>query len=566
MMNFENFSFYLSFIIVDHLIKNNINQFFIAPGSRSSLLTMAVAKHPKANKFICIDERSLGFLALGWSKKNNRPAVVITTSGTAVANLFPSILESSKSHIPLLILTTDRPFELLDSNANQTTEQANIFSGFVKKSYNIAPPSEDVPVDAVKGIFSKALKACMYNDMGPVHINLQFREPLANIKSKKSYPWPKDEDLQEIKAISFFEDLKEVFCFSNGLIVIGEMSPNYAQKNILDLAKKIGWPVYADILSNARFLESENIIDQFELCLSSEKILQQLDFSNIVFFGSRIVSKKFWQWLGKTSKTKLYHVTDSCENVDQNGKFSSIIADNLLGLTKELLEVILPKTHSNNLLLLKEYETKFLYYSEKFLQTQKNNNEASFCMELLKNISSPTNIFLSASMPIRYFDYFCAQKNEHIKLYSNRGLSGIDGVLSSAIGMSMASDKEKNVLIIGDIAFLHDANGLLSFRNLKKPLLVVVINNNGGAIFNLLPIAHEKEIVEEFFITPQHCDIEKLCRAYDVNYERISTIENFSDTLKKFFAEQTNTIVEIKTDGALNAMVLKKFFEELSNL
>lgn len=520
-----------------------VNNFFIASGSRSSLIVSAIIKNKQCKVFKAIDERSLGFMALGWAKKNLFPSVIVVTSGTAVANLYPSIFEAYNSKIPLLIITADRPYELIDCNANQTIRQANIFSSCVAQSYDIAPPDEKVSLNLSINIATLAFMHAYEYQKAPVHINIQIRENtvINNLINKELV-------------------IKDIFLdkIDKCLIVVGEMPSSFTQSLILQIAKKYNWPIYADILSNIRLIKSDNIINNFELCLLNKKFINYFKDYTILYFGTKLVSKRFWQWLNKYPKKVFYFNNNS--NSDQLGYFTQVIVSDLDNyLTKELAK----NTFIHNCFSdAKKIAEKILLFSNKYLQ--EHVTEASFVIALIKNIKEEVLLFVSASMPIRYLDQFVDYAHYPIEVLSNRGVSGIDGVISSAIGAAL-NGKKRTILLLGDMAFVHDNNALDLLKQLSTPMLILVINNQGGGIFNLLPISNDKELLP-FVTMPHEINFEYLCKAYDIHYKKIFSIDELVKSMQDYFYGNSHFVVEIISDSSSNFCYLKELYSKISEI
>ena len=325
---------------------------------------------------------------------------------------------------------------------------------------------------------------------------------------------------------------------------------------ICQLAAKYNWPIYADILSNIRLLNNKFIIHNFELCLLNENFKSLFADYTILYFGTRLVSKRFWQWLSKESK-EVFYFNNTHTNSDQLGIFNQVIATDLDQYLQK--EINKENYYQNNWSKIRELSNDISLLTQNFLQ--QNITEASFAVSLLDCIKQEVLIFVSASMPIRYLDQMLTYAPCNIEVLSNRGVSGIDGVISSAIGAALSYTK-RTILFIGDMAFIHDSNSLALLKQLKTPMLILVINNQGGGIFNFLPINADKEILP--FITLAHkTNLQSLCHAYDINYQKISYPKELVISIEQYFSSNIHTVVEIVSNSDRNSCLIKELYKNI---
>lgn len=564
----KNFQNYWCAKAIESLIAQGVEHFFIAPGSRSTPLVAAVVKHPLAQKTLCIDERSLAFCALGYSKAAKKPGVIIVTSGTAVANLYPAIVEAYMSLVPLLIITADRPYELRDCGANQTIFQANIFSNHINKSFDLGPPSPKALLPSL-AVFLKAIDAALGHRKGPVHINVQLREPLDNSPDPNEAPFtslpfkvPTNKPRLALKKADYdYSSLLDFMASKQGLIVVGELLPSALQDEILSLASLLGWPIFADIASNLRFKKHPHLIHHFEVSLLSKNFIASLNIDRVLKFGGHIVSKRFLSFIETTPEC--LSISDSNECIDPIGRFSHLQVDDLESMLKALQKTlsIREKSHGNNS---EKIQGQIINYIDDFL-AKDSNNEAFIAANLIEKISEPVNLFVSSSMPIRDLDQFAKPSCFPIEVYVNRGASGIDGIISSAVGVAKAKPK-LTIVFIGDVAFLHDTNGLMLLSQSTTPLLVIVINNGGGGIFHFLSIAKEPEIITPFLDTPHGVSIESLCNAHQIYHQKITDNLMLDKEIKKFFIDKKTMVLEVIIDRNTNVSLHKNFYEGMTML
>lgn len=558
----QNYAHYWCEKMVERLINLGADHFFIGPGSRSTPLVSAIARNASAKIFLSVDERSVAFMALGYGKKSRRAGVVVTTSGTAVSNLYPAVTESFLSSVPMLLLTADRPFELRDCGANQTIFQANMFTNHCNKSFDLAPPSSIVSMTQSIAMLDQALSSTFHPHMGPVHMNVQLREPLANLPHEREVPFEKSDLRQNnlLNAKVSRVDMSEIaqhLAHKSGVIVVGELAPTVVQEKILTLAKKLQWPIYADITSNMRFIKHDSIVHHFDLALLNPSWAESLDYDVVLKFGGRIVAKRIWAFIERGTRLNL-SLSNSPERIDHTGVMQHTFVHELPAAIDDLI-ARLPSMPSR----VDDVE-KINRTVRDFLENNRNN-EAYFSSRLIAQISEPVNFFVSSSMPIRDLDQFAQPTTIPIHLYASRGASGIDGVVSTAVGMTIA-DELPGILLIGDVAFIHDTNGLSLLRMSTKPLLIVVFNNNGGGIFHFLPIAKEPDVVTPYLDTPHDINIADLCRAHRVKHERVTDAVEFDEAIRQFFHERTTRVVEVMIDREVNVRHHNDFYERIASL
>ncbi len=565
-MELNNFAHYLCALAVDRLIEHGVDHFFIAPGSRSTPMVSAIVRHASAKKYLGIDERSVGFMALGYGKRAHKPGVVVVTSGTAVSNLYPAITEAFMSSVPLLIITADRPFELRDCGANQTIYQSGMFAHHVVKSYDLAPPNPNVPRESIMAIFEQALRATMGAKKGPVHLNLQLREPLANCAHDGEVSWPTTPLSERMPvavqpcSMRVDESLPSVFS-GKGFIVVGELLPGRGQDGILQLANCVGWPIFADISSNLRLTNHENVIAHYDLkLLNAEFVAALSSFTTVVKFGSRVVSTRLWQMIETLPpSSRCISLDDTTDRIDQTGRFAHVFIGDLPLFLAELNSRV---TSQKSTCVLPETAFEDAISSALEVTTL---NEAYVAAHLVAQIAEPVNLFLSSGMPIRDVDQFARAKDIPIDVFVNRGASGIDGIMSTTAGLAVA-DQKPTIVLIGDVAFLHDTNGLMMLKHSQQPVLIVVVNNGGGGIFHFLPIAEETDVITPFLDSPHEVRLDLLCEAHAMAHRAICTTSDFDDALRDFFHTRTTRVVEVHIDRAHNVAVHRAVYQKMATL
>ncbi|MHB1275248.1 MAG: 2-succinyl-5-enolpyruvyl-6-hydroxy-3-cyclohexene-1-carboxylic-acid synthase [Candidatus Humimicrobiaceae bacterium] len=575
-------------LIIEELIRNNVDYFCISPGSRSAPLVCAAARNKKAQKIICLDERGSAFHALGYAQATNKPAAVIVTSGTAVANLFPAIVEAHQNSVPMVVLTADRPPELLDTGANQTINQAEIFGRYVKWFFGFPCPDKTIHPKMILTAIDYAVYLSTNSPEGPVHINCMFREPLEpdeyidenqyktedlfNLskwsRSKNPYTFYVNSkitcgDPEIIKQISEIIQKEK-----KGLISIGPLKTSEEKKEVLELVKKINWPVYADITSCLRLNDeiNTNIIKHFDQDILSLEFNKKASPDTVIHFGGKITSKRFHQFLNQNHPENYIIIKDNPIRYDPVHLITMHVESDIVCFCRDISRMIKTKKQTDFKHFYDIRAKKAQEIIEKYINDQADVDEVFVSRCISEEIPDKSCLFLSNSMPIRDLELYGQSSSREIIIGSNRGASGIDGIISSAIGFTNGFVKICT-LLIGDIAFMHDLNSLATISSLKKPLIIVVINNNGGGIFHFLPIVKIKDIFEEYFATPHNLNFEGAAKSFKINYFSVSTNKEFrkiyKDALKLAGEKETSSIIEVFTDRESNLKLRKEIKDKI---
>ena len=568
-MKYENLNILWASILIEEFLRNGIDYFCVCSGFRSSPLLTAIARNKKARSIICYDERGASFHALGFARACGRPAVVVTTSGTAVANCFPAVIEASMDCIPLVIISADRPPELQDTRANQTIEQYNIFGGYVRYFFNIPSPELSMPPQMLLTTVDQAIYRSLTYPKGPVHLNFMFREPL--IPEKKSFSsdyllqlkkwipskqphtvYKKYEmDLSDQEIILIADIINNAKC---GLIVLGSI--NIQQKDpILKLINKIDWPVFSDIRSNIFSCLNQKIIEHFSLLLSS--FIPEISFDVILHIGGSIVSKHFYQLLKKTKPSHYIVVKEDPFRQDE----SHISTLHIQADIGRFCEALIPYLKAKKNPFLDNLIDASLRIKE-ILEKKEVLSEAALLYSLSKHVPDNSNLFLSNSMPIRYADMYAEFKKKHINIGANRGASGIDGIIATASGFAEAT-KKLTTLVIGDLAFIHDLNSLFLLNKIHAPLIIILINNNGGGIFSLLPARGFPEILK-YFVAPHNLEsFEGIANFFGFPYFSSSDINELLDKYLHYVKNEQTAILEFKIDKEKSACFHRHVQDEI---
>lgn len=583
-LNNEGLNYLWSYLMVEELIRHGVDYFCIAPGSRSSPLAVSIADHPKAKLITHFDERGLAFHALGYSSATGKPGVILTTSGTAVANLFPAIVEASKKKVPLIILTADRPVELRQTGAHQTINQVNIFGEYVRFFFDLPAPTFDIQPNFVLTTVDQAMARSKGELKGPVHLNCQFREPLTPLKTQhipKSYlqkilAWEHSSEpftlytqssIQSV-ATEFKTVAEKINAIKNGLMVVGKLANEKERETVLKLSEKLNWPIFADGVSGLRLGNShKNVIHYFDQVLLSEKIKSRFKVDGILHFGGRITSKRFYEFLNAQNLKDYIMVLNHPLRNDPFHNVTVRVQDSAGHFCTEILKQVESRKSNAILPMLRSFNQNIHRLIDQTLIQDKRLSEVFVARTITRLIPKQHNLFLSNSLPIREIDMYGSTEGENGTIGSNRGASGIDGIIASAIGFANGTGKP-TTLLIGDLAFLHDLNSLAMLNQTKAPVHIVVLNNQGGGIFNFLPVTHEKNIFERIFALSHHLTFENAAKMFNLTYENPDTKKSFESVYQTGCRSKTSSLIEIQTDRShnltLSQLIQQKIFSQIT--
>lgn len=551
-LDFRNVNTLWASILVETLARLGLECAIVCPGSRSTPLAVAFARHPGIEAIPVLDERSASFFALGRARQSQKPVVLVCTSGTAGANFYPAIVEARESHVPLIVLTADRPPELRNCNAGQTIDQQKLFGDYVNFYSEIAVPSlEQSMLAYLRQTTLQAWQQAQYPLKGVVHLNVPFREPLAPIPQSETQQleatFSNDffNHIQPIKNYPLNQNYESVFASivnQSGVIVAGVAQPANPQQYceaIAYLSKSLKMPVLAEGLSPLRNHASLNpyLISTYDTILRNPQISQNLAPRVVIRIGEMPTSKVLRQWIDATQPLQIV-IDPSDRSLDPlHGKTIH------LPVSIESLEVsIRADFDSVSDWLNAEFQAR--REIDRTLAVEETLFEGKAAWILSQTLPPKTPIFIASSMPVRDVEFFWQPNDRAIHPFFNRGANGIDGTLSTALGV--AHDRSA-VLLSGDLSLLHDTNGFLIRSHFRGHLTIVLINNNGGGIFGMLPIAPFDPPFEEFFATPQNVDFSKLCQTYGVEHELIQSWAQLTNRLHTLPTEGIR-VLELKTD------------------
>ncbi|HEX6447250.1 MAG TPA: 2-succinyl-5-enolpyruvyl-6-hydroxy-3-cyclohexene-1-carboxylic-acid synthase [Streptosporangiales bacterium] len=546
-------------VFVDELVRCGVREVVLSPGSRSAPLALVLAVEPRIRLHVRHDERSAGFLALGLAKVSERPVAVLCTSGTAVASLHPAVLEASHARVPLLALTADRPPELLATGANQTTDQVGIYGTATRWAYDVGVPEQRI--GAVAYWRSVAARACAVatavGDAGPVHLNLPFREPLVPDGDHSATPgtpagvesWPESLDGrpdgrpwlavdQEPPAVTVLRDAPE-----RGAVLVGE---GCAERDAAArLAAALGWPLLSEPTGDAR--TGDNAIGTFPLLLADPDFAAAHRPELVVTVGTPGLSRSVLGWL-RTAREQ-YVVDPSPAFADPTRTASRVLAAVPVAAKRRAATAWLRSWLTADAAAREAVDA--------VLDETEELSEPTVAREVVAALPGDALLFVGSSRPVRDIEAYAVPR-DGVHVLGNRGLAGIDGSASTAIGAALAHQRDGGghaYALLGDLAALHDVNGFAVPAGDDRPdLTFVVVDNNGGGIFSLLEQDGEPG-AERVFGTPHGLDLTRVLAAYGVPVAEVAKV---SDLRAALVPSAGLRAVLVRTDRAESAALHRR--------
>lgn len=561
--------------IAEICFRKGLSKAVLCPGSRCAPLAIAFARHEKIETKTFSDERSAGFIALGMAQQTKMASILLCTSGTAAYNFAPAVAEAYFSYVPLVIFTADRPAEWIAQQDGQTIHQAEIFGKHVKKSFQL-PQEYDHPDSAwaVNRIVNEAINLSLQEPCGPVHINAPFREPLYP-DQKETITFSRNVRIIEEQTSSFAlaeeqkKKIKEGWSsYRNVLLVIGQQAFDDLSIRALDhLLEEHSIPVVGDIISN--FHPVQKLIRHADVFLgqASDEVKKSLQPDLLITFGQSVISKNLKLFLRNHSPKAHWHiqpagpVADTFQTVTHHFHATPVSFLNFLSSIRNMENF--ENQRQNNYSKLWEIEERRALRTIENLFPQNDFGEFEMVKEVIENLPDTCNLHLANSMSVRYANFIglkASQKN--ISVYANRGTSGIDGCSSTTVGHCLSSGVP-NILITGDLAFFYDRNAFWHNYNLPN-LRIVVLNNHGGIIFKIIDGPASLPEAEEYFVTKQKLNAQKLCEEFQFDYLKLDNKRKIKNQLKDFFEfDGPAKILELETDTTVNKNIFDNFRQQI---
>ncbi|AQU85224.1 2-succinyl-5-enolpyruvyl-6-hydroxy-3-cyclohexene-1-carboxylic-acid synthase [Halomonas sp. 'Soap Lake  len=520
-------------LMLEELYRLGVRDVVVAPGSRSSPLTMAASEHVGLRCHCHFDERGLGFMALGIARGSCRPVVIITTSGTAVANLYPAVVEANLLGVPLIVLSADRPIELLDNGSNQAIDQRDIFSRHTIVHHDLPPPDAEIKAAFLLSTIDQAVDQ-QRRTPGPIHINCRYREPLypgdglvdasdylaplgrwlTDASPWSDWPWSHG---QTSTTVSALKSEWEAFAQQCGIIVVGSIDDPQQAQQVVALAKQLGWPLLADVQSQLRF-DPYNLI-HFDLALHDERFSAELAKAEVLLqFGGRLISKRLTQFIAQQPWQDVWLVEPLPQRLDPDYCVKRRLISsptNVIAALPTLPEQApwhqLDSLQRRTSQLVEEWGTAF--------------SELGVCHQIARLAEG--QLFIGNSLPARLMNMLGTHRQTPLRVWANRGASGIDGLIATAYGLS-STCSEPTTIVLGDTSALHDLNSLALLKQATQPLVVVILNNDGGSIFHMLPVPKEGELLEHYYRQPHGLNFENAAKMFGLGYAAPSALEAFA--------------------------------------
>ena len=562
--------------LVEGLAAGGLRDVVMCPGSRSGPLAITFAGSTAIKTWVHLDERSAGFFALGIAKGSRRPAVVMTTSGTAAANLLPAVVEARLMGVPLVVITADRPPELVDWGANQTIEQTGMYGVHVKWAADLPVPEVNVRLtDYASAIGRRAYATAAGYPSGPVHLNVPFREPLAPVAiTGEEMEVSGGGGILDGVEVGGLQDGWEagrefgarVGGVERGLIVCGPQSNPELAGAVSEAARSLGYPILADPLSQVRCgtHDLSQVIGFYDLMLRDQGLWERIEPEVVLRFGAWPTSKSLGTFLARfrdarhvlvpeTGWPDPHHLASDVVQVDPVTFCRGMIAggggregesrwlDEWVGLSRSVGEGV---------------EGHMAGINELF--------EGKIFHEIQEHIPEPAILFAGNSMPVRDMDTFMPASERNIRVMGNRGASGIDGVVSTALGAGSGAGVPV-VAVVGDLSFFHDITGLLMTRNSEINATIVVVNNDGGGIFSFLPQAEHPAHFEKVYGTPHGLTFGSVAELYGLEYTRVSTWEEFGEAVVRGTSDIGTSIIEVPSSRERNVVLHREAWAAASD-
>ncbi|MCG9638505.1 2-succinyl-5-enolpyruvyl-6-hydroxy-3-cyclohexene-1-carboxylic-acid synthase [Vibrio sp. Isolate34] len=555
--------------LLEELARAGVEHVCIAPGSRSTPLTLEAEANSKLTLHTHFDERGLGFLALGLAKASNKPVAVIVTSGTAVANLLPATAESGLTREKLILLTSDRPIDLVDCGANQAIQQQGIFSSHVETALNLPSPTTQVSLNWLLTSVDNAL-AKQHSVGGAIHINCPFPEPLYSASSADMYAdytksvagWRASTSLYSNTYLANHLNVQPVapsdYVARKGAVIIGSID-NEAATKAKQFASALGWPIFCDPQSGVN-----SDWQHYDLWMQSDAVkaqLRQCDF--ILQFGERIVSKRLNQWI--KAQAALFNslqyvvVSPDSHRINQDHLPQTHIVANIeQWLSEQHLPSLLGE-HTGWATPLVEVANTVQQLALAQISNNDQLTELSVAVDLSSRLKG-RELFVGNSLMVRLVDMLSSISATQV--YSNRGASGIDGLVATAAGVIKANQNPL-MMLIGDTSLLYDLNSLALLTHNTTPMVIVVTNNDGGAIFDLLPVPEQQK--QSLYQMPHGFNFEHAAAQFQLGYAAPETLNCYQTLIEQHFEQGQGTLlVEVKTPPEQASTLLKQFSSMLT--
>jgi 2-succinyl-5-enolpyruvyl-6-hydroxy-3-cyclohexene-1-carboxylate synthase len=559
---------------VDELARSNVRDAVVCPGSRSTPLAIKLAQHPMIRVWMHLDERSAAYFGLGLARARRGPVALLATSGTAAANFFPAIVEAFYGRIPLVVLTADRPHELRDCGAPQTIDQLRLYGEHVKWFFDLPEPqATPTLVRHTRTLAARAVARALEDPPGPVHLNWPLREPLVPELFAEPASWGARPEQRPYAAVSsgarapapelvasLASDLRAI---ERGLIVCGPQDDPELAAASVGLAERLGYPILADPLSGVRCGPHDRslVLDAYDATL---RLDDERAPEIVLRFGAPPTSKPLLLYLQRHATVRQVLVDGGGGWRDPTGLTSDVVHADARLLSRALVEALARRAPGEWVAHWVSRDRAARRAIAAHLASLDELFEGAVFPELSEVLPERALLYVGNSMPVRDLDTFLGASGHPWRVLSNRGANGIDGVVSSACGASAAAHGPV-VLVIGDISFFHDLNGLLAARQHQLDLVIVVMNNDGGGIFSFLPQADHPEHFETLFGTPHGLDFRPFVEGYGGRFVRIANWTEFGAAVGEGLTRGGLQVIEVPTERARNVELHRQVWRVVSS-
>lgn len=565
--------------LVDEFYQLGVRHAVFSPGSRSTTMAMLFKEHEGFETYMNIDERSASFMALGIAKAHKEPTVLVCTSGSAVAHYLPAVLEAQYTGVPLIVLSADRPHTLLHVGAPQTVDQHKIFGTAVNYFEELAVPQESHYYTYPRQVARKSYMKAMDTKKGPVHINVPLFEPLVPELSRNHFEAGHSSfkvvkpnygsvfDCRHENDLTHINNAVDIAHGNDGTNEINDLFKRYERililagpqidideaETIRSFGAALQAPILADPLSNVRGCgTSKVVISTYDALLAGQALWHELKPDCVIQFGQIVVSKRVQQMIASWTDVEYIEVNPTMDSMNPTGKTTIHMQASI-----DVFTHLYGKNNNSDkyLKLWQQLEQE----GKKQLSTaidEPHCFEGRTIRELQKQISEDGQVFVANSMTIRDFDYFWFSGESKAVLYGNRGVNGIDGTISTALGLAV--NGRPTYLVTGDLSLFHDLNGLAVAKTHNLNLTIILHNNDGGGIFEYLPQKGTKHF-DYLFSTSQGLDYSGAAKLYGCGYTKISSPDELSSVLAKIGRESGVHIIEIPTNREYSRELHKKY-------
>lgn len=552
--------------LVEIFSQKGIENIIISPGSRSAPLTLAFARHPGFEKFVIPDERSAGYIAMGMAQILEYPVGLVCTSGTAAVNYYPAITEAFFLQIPLLVLTADRPPEWIDQNDGQTIHQESLYKDHIKAFFSLPMDGDHPDIQwHSERMVSEAINLSVEYPAGPVHINLPFREPLYHDSDQRQILQERPRVIHQVTNKYGISDEDWRTLEKTGekcgkiLILGGQRRRNPSLLNILNsLSSELQIPVLGDVISNLHGL-GQNLIKFQDLILWSDDpgFLESCQPDLLITFGKSVISKNLKTFLRKFKPLHHWHLQPAGQVPDPFQSLTHLVRTDATTFFRDARKIFNPlKSQADYLHRWLESDKQALTKIHSFFPGETFSElEATYI--IMEYLPDDVILHVANSMPIRLVNYLNRIK-KNVEVFSNRGTSGIDGCVSTALGSAIQSDK-MNLLITGDMAFFYDRNAFWHSQ-IPDNLCIIILNNHGGGIFRMINGPSQQPELDKYFETHQTLTAENTAKDYNFDYYRCNNRKALNNHLSSFFDWHNRVkILEIVTNGKTNKIIFDQF-------